>query len=267
MQYAAEIKWLDDIVKFDLSMAEKTGPGGDEDKLDDLDIALKKRKLLEEGDIADDLNALIEAGAMAFQGVVFLTSRGKDREMIASAGKGDRITRMGQIKVGADEELNVGDDRLGKVEKVRILGADGKPQELDPARPEYAEMTRTLAEMTAKLMEISRKLEAEGFSPAEIEREVWSPVVRMRAFPADQVPNRYSHYAQVMAGASALYEEVLENADGTVGEERFGDKLLGGLRDVVDVGKVFGQEFLRYENNPIIGRSRKWPGRCRGRGK
>lgn len=144
MQYAAEIKWLDDIVKFDLSMAEKTGPGGDEDKLDDLDIALKKRKLLEEGDIADDLNALIEAGAMAFQGVVFLTSRGKDREMIASAGKGDRITRMGQIKVGADEELNVGDDRLGKVEKVRILGADGKPQELDPARPEYAEMTRRL---------------------------------------------------------------------------------------------------------------------------
>ncbi|MEM9147945.1 MAG: hypothetical protein AAGC57_17320 [Pseudomonadota bacterium] len=75
---------------------------------------------------------------------------------------------------------------------------------------------RRVTEAHAKLIAIQKKMEEakdeEGndlFTAKDIERELWSPLVRADVIPSNAVADKYSQEAQVWNGACKLYEEKL----------------------------------------------------------
>lgn len=260
MAYEAHYEWVDQIVSANVSDASK-----------ELELESKKRGFLD-GDIdalkdfpgaeslaginfADELKSIGEEGRDVFEGTSFVQEDGTKIELISS--KGDRISRLGTITLAREEELDIGDDSLGEMKtlEIRKTGKNGKSTivKVDmKTSADAKEIMDRLSKTTLRAQALSEKMAAAGFSPETIEKEVWTPLVRQRAIPADQVPSAYSSYVQMMDGAAALYEEVLERADGTLGEENGWDKLLSAAKHGTDFAKLVGGEAMRHGFSSIL---------------
>lgn len=87
--------------------------------------------------------------------------------------------------------------------------------------------------LQVRLVEIQKEMEAaEGkggklFTTKDIERELWTPLVREEIIPSNGVQDKYSEEAQVWNGACEVYAKRLEDQD------------FSRARDVIDYAKSF----------------------------
>ncbi|QDY70781.1 type II toxin-antitoxin system VapC family toxin [Qingshengfaniella alkalisoli] len=103
---------------------------------------------------------------------------------------------------------------------------------------------RKVHQMHAKLLELQKKMEeatdADGnplFTARDIERELWSPLVKANVIPSNAVADKYSQEAQVFNGACELYGERLKEHTKTASKH---EKLKRGLSIAKDTVSLMG---------------------------
>lgn len=103
---------------------------------------------------------------------------------------------------------------------------------------------RQVQKMHQKLVEIQKKMEAavdsEGtrlFTARDIERELWSPLVKANVIPSNAVADQYSQEAQVFNGACEIYGEQLKQHTETASKH---EKLQRGLMIAKDTVALMG---------------------------
>ncbi len=118
---------------------------------------------------------------------------GKVRDSKGKSGAKDKKDRM--IR---DTEVDTKHDLVGGYQ-------------VDPAKAKKAlEMHARLVQLQT---EMERALDASGkplFTARDIERELWSPLVKADILPSNAVADKYSQEAQVFSGAAEVYEERLK---------------------------------------------------------
>ncbi|MEO0992268.1 MAG: hypothetical protein AAFX62_00525 [Pseudomonadota bacterium] len=127
----------------------------------------------------------------------------------------DKKKEMQWMTGDRDEEIDTVHDLKGKYK-------------VDP------EKARRVQEAHAKLIALQKKMEEatddEGnplFTEKDIERELWSPLVRADVIPSNAVADKYSQEAQVWNGACKLYEEKLTDYTKTASKY---DQVQRGMR-------------------------------------
>jgi hypothetical protein len=103
---------------------------------------------------------------------------------------------------------------------------------------------REVQKMHQKLVELQTKMEAavdsEGnplFTARDIERELWSPLVKANVIPSNAVADQYSQEAQVFNGACEIYGEQLKQHSKTASKH---EKLQRGLMIAKDTVALMG---------------------------
>ena len=126
-------------------------------------------------------------------------------------------------------------DRDEEIDTVHDLQGDMAVDE-DDAR-QLQRLYEDLIKESQKMAEARDKNGNPVFTPKDIERELWSPLVRADIIPSNAVPDAYSQEAQVFNGACALYEDML--ADYTENSSKH-DQIQRGLRLTMDALSVVG---------------------------
>ena len=115
---------------------------------------------------------------------------------------------------------------------------EGARMQVDP------EKARAVQKMHEKLIELQTRMEeatdSDGnplFTARDIERELWSPLVKANVIPSNAVADKYSQEAQVFNGACEIYGEKLKDYTKTASKH---DKLKRGLSIAKDTVSLFG---------------------------
>lgn len=176
-------------------------------------------------EIQDDLRTTSEALVIAFEGKRTL------KNFFLSADK--RNPTMRWMTGDRDEEIDTVHDLTGDYKAV-----DEVVRRLQTLHRELSEMSTEMAD--AK--------DADGnprFSAKDIEREIWSPLVRADVIPSNAVPDEYSQEAQMFNGACEIYEQKLR--DYTKGASRHPgiQRNLRLAMDTLSLGATLGGEIAK----------------------
>ena len=145
-------------------------------------------------------------------------------------------------------------DRDEEVDTVHDLRGDFR---VDP------EKAARVQKLHMKLVAIQTRMEEardeEGnplFTARDIERELWSPLIRADIIPSNAVADKYSQEAQVWKGACEIYQKKLEAYTETA--SKF-DQVQRGLRiagDTVQLVGTFAAESIKAANFDALSLSR-----------
>lgn len=121
--------------------------------------------------------------------------------------RGDRLLDRGK-KGGADSEIDTYADLKGGFS----IDDEAALMRLMNLHRELVSVQHDMEEATVDGHEV--------FTAKDIERELWTPLVRERVIPANAVADRYSQEAQVWEGACGVYLDMLEAHTREVGEHQ-----------------------------------------------
>lgn len=173
---------------------------------------------------------------------------------------GDRATDIVAMKTAGGTTLSF--------KQTPKLDDKGKPirkngaivYEESEAQAKLAEIQGCYDELLALSKKMEAKLDKNGnplFSPRDIEKELWSPLVREGAIPSNLVPDKYSETAKIFRGGAAIYTKYMEGVEGTeMGGGDGIDTFLGVSKDVLKVGSLIGSQILHYVDIDITEASR-----------
>ncbi|MBC2836525.1 hypothetical protein [Paragemmobacter straminiformis] len=99
------------------------------------------------------------------------------------------------------------------------------------------------------------KKKAKVFSPKDIERELWSPLVMAEVLPSNAVADKYSQEAQVWTGACEIYGEILEKHTEEASEFEGAKRALRIGMDVVALVGSVGAESIKAANFDAVSMS------------
>lgn len=176
------------------------------------------------------------------------------------------LNKDGSVPVGVEQ--SEWDSYAEAASSVEFLVIDGQKHEI--ASPEATARIREIGVQLAPLYRLSQEMAAmtgpetgpDGqpkrlFEDRDIEKELWSPLVREGVIPSNLVPKQFSETVNVMRNGSAIYTELMAQEDGTeMGPKKGIDKFLSYAKDAVSIGKVVGGEILRYDNLGVVEASR-----------
>ena len=169
-----------------------------------------------------------------------------------------------------DLEFDTGGDSLDGAQFTR----DGKKVEedtferfVDPLRKDDSQNTQLLLDLKkvmGPLMEKSQKMaeaiDSEGkrlFTDAEIEAQLWMPLVREGIIPSNLVPDAFSQTVQALEEGNKVYKRLMEREEGRSMSKDTAGTVIRGLKHFVNIGKTVGGEILRYEDLSIVEASRQ----------
>ncbi len=173
----------------------------------------------------------------------------------------------GKVPTGIEQEE--WDSYAEQASTLETIVIDGTPHAIDSS--EAAAYLQTMGKKLAPLYKLSQEMAnaksdvvgPDGqklplFSARDIEKELWSPLVREGVIPSNLVPKDYSETVNVMRNGAAVYNELMAQEDGSdMGPKKGFDKFLDIAKDTVELGKVVGGEVLRYENLAVAEASRE----------
>lgn len=158
-----------------------------------------------------------------------------------------------------DVELDARGDKASSLDSIST-----SKETVSLKSPKAAEAIRDIQALLEPVFEKSRtlagELDADGnrlFSDRDIEKELWSPLVREGVIPSNVVPDAFSETAQVFRQGAAVYEELMAREDGRAMSPDGVATALRVARHVVKVGKLVGSEALRYVDVSIQEASRQ----------
>ncbi|WP_202686183.1 hypothetical protein [Szabonella alba] len=106
-----------------------------------------------------------------------------------------------------------------------------------------------------KLIELQTRMEtavdADGnplFKPADITRELWTPLVQSDVIPSNAVADKYSQEAQVFNGACEIYKKKLEDYSKTASKHEDAKRVIRIGTDVVNLLGTLASESIRLES-------------------
>lgn len=150
-------------------------------------------------------------------------------------------------------------DRDAEVDTRHDLTGDYR---VDPAA------AKTLRDMHARLVDLQKRMEeatgpdgAALFTARDIERDLWSPLVRADMIPSNAVPDKYSQEAQVWEGACELYKGMLEEHSATASRHETARTVIGIASETVSlIGSVATEalnaaDFANLRSRKEIGQS------------
>lgn len=148
-------------------------------------------------------------------------------------------TRVVQSMAWADGDRDSEiDTRHDMRQTYDVETGEGTRMQVDP------EKARAVQKMHEKLVEIQTKMEeatdSDGnplFTARDIERELWSPLIKANILPSNAVADKYSQEAQVFNGACEIYGEKLKEHTKTASKH---EKLKRGLSIAKDTVSLLG---------------------------
>ncbi|QYK41123.1 MAG: hypothetical protein KF887_17345 [Paracoccaceae bacterium] len=106
-----------------------------------------------------------------------------------------------------------------------------------------------------KLIELQTRMEkavdADGnplFKPADITRELWTPLVQADVIPSNAVADKYSQEAQVFNGACEIYKKKLEDYSKKASKHETAKRVIRIGTDVVSLLGTLASESIRLES-------------------
>lgn len=103
---------------------------------------------------------------------------------------------------------------------------------------ELMELHRQLIEVQTEMEEATGPDGEPLFTAKDIERELWTPLIRADIIPSNAVADKYSQEAQVWNGACEMYQERLDKFTSAKGSKH--EKTLRGLRIAGDTVSMLG---------------------------
>jgi hypothetical protein len=166
----------------------------------------------------------------------------EDGTVKASKGKDKKDRMFRDIEVDTKHDLKV---KRGKDNKVKV------------AIEINEESVVAVQKMHEKLVMLQARMEdakdAQGnplFTARDIERELWSPLVKADIIPSNAVADRYSQEAQVFNGAIEIYEDMLKEHTKTASKHEKAQRMLRIGKDTLAlVGTVASQAVRISEFN------------------
>lgn len=168
------------------------------------------------------------------------------REKMATANKElkvkftDDVTWKNFMKRSHETTMDwMNGDRSSEVDTKHDLTGD---YNVDPSD---AKKVMDLHREMVLLQEQMESLEHNGkpvFTAKDIERELWSPLVRADIIPSNAVADKYSQEAQVFNGACEIYKGMLEDHTKTASRHETAQRLLRiGMDTVTMMGTIAGE--------------------------
>lgn len=121
--------------------------------------------------------------------------------------------------------------------------------QVDPAA------VKKVNQMHAKLLALQAKMEtakgADGellFTARDIERELWSPLVKANVIPSNAVADKYSQEAQVFHGACELYAERLTKHTKAASSHEKLQRRLGYAKDTISLMGTVAAQSIKIHN-------------------
>lgn len=183
------------------------------------------------GDIGELGNALVAAQDFSVEWTE------KQRKHFWSQTKTETRTVKSMAWADGDRDSEI-DTRGDLRQTYDIESGDGTRMQVDP------EKARAVQKMHEKLVDIQTEMEnakdSEGnplFTARDIERELWSPLIKANVIPSNAVADKYSQEAQVFNGAIEIYGEQLKQYTKTASKH---DKLKRGLSIAKDTVALAG---------------------------
>lgn len=112
-----------------------------------------------------------------------------------------------------------------------------------------------VTQMHAKLLAVQVKMEtakgADGellFTARDIEREIWSPLVKANVIPSNAVADKYSQEAQVFHGACELYAERLTKHTKSASSHEKLQRRLGYAKDTISLIGTVAAQSIKIHN-------------------
>lgn len=219
---ADQVKWLDAVV-----LPKPTDPNAvpDPEKAKKLlagftsDLAKQAEREKKLNDINSRLAGMREElkAAQAFQ----ITWSDEDKGRFWGANKKAPMNwSEANAKPGPDDKVRDSTGKSGAINKgdrmIRDTEVDTKHDlvggyQVDPEAAQKA--LKMHMKIVALQTEMEDAVDASGkplFTARDIERELWSPLVKVDILPSNAVADKYSQEAQVYAGACEVYEERLK---------------------------------------------------------
>ncbi|WP_170789109.1 hypothetical protein [Ruegeria lacuscaerulensis] len=149
-------------------------------------------------------------------------------------------------------------DRAGEFKKLKKGDEEfafSSPEAAAAIREMYAKL-EPLIEKSNDLAKLQGKDGKRLFSDRDIEKELWTPLVREGVIPSNLVPDSFSEGLNVFSNATAIYTRLMAEEEG---QEMGGSKLGSGLRNaklLIGAANLASSQALDYANLSITEASR-----------
>lgn len=124
----------------------------------------------------------------------------------------------------------------------------GKYQVDEAAAKEVQKLHEKLIELQTRM---EKAVDADGkplFKPADITRELWTPLVQADVIPSNAVADKYSQEAQVFNGACEIYKKKLEDYSKKASKHETAKRVIRIGTDVVSLLGTLASESIRLES-------------------
>ncbi|GAA6159958.1 hypothetical protein NBRC116589_21320 [Ruegeria sp. HU-ET01832] len=122
---------------------------------------------------------------------------------------------------------------------------------------EIFDMLRPLVEKSNELAAMVDKKGERLFSDRDIEKELWTPLVREGVIPSNLVPDSFSEGMQVFKNAAAVYTELMAREEGKEMKVAGVDKALRRGKLLMTAANLGASQALHYANISITEASRE----------